>query len=188
MKYTLLIISICVSISLRAQSSASEETFRPTNNLYLDLFGGGSIFSVNYEKVFLSKKNSFLNFRIGAGYTQDKSDAILGITEKEFNAGIGVFHYTKTNDYSAPTSHFSIPTHLSVNLGRDKHYFEVGLHYTYYLPVKSVVHTFGPILGYRYHPFKSDKAIFRFYINFPLEGIGEIHWYSPVGISFGFSA
>lgn len=183
---------LCITLSATfclAQDIIQTDTYRPTNNLYLDLFGGGSIFSVNYEKIFLSRKNSFLNFKLGAGYTQGKSDAVIGKTPKEINVlSLGVYHYEKTTDYSAPTNHLSIPAHLTFNYGMGKHFFEIGVHYTYYLPVKSVVHSYGPLIGYRFHPLKSDKGIFRFYLNIPMEGFNEIHWYSPIGISFGFSA
>lgn len=183
----ILLFTVVTSISA-AQTQESEIRLRPTNGVYFDLFGGGSIFSANYEKLFLSREKSFFTFKVGAGYTRGKSDANIGVTNHEIDAGIGVFDYSSTKDYSAPTNHLSLPAHLSLNIGKGKHFFEFGIHYTYYVPAKSVIHTYGPMFGYRFQPTQSGKAIFRFYINLPMVNFTEIHWYSPVGISFGLGA
>ena len=48
----------------------------PANSIYLDLGGHLNLFSFNYERVFLKKKNFYMSARIGLGYTPPEINTI----------------------------------------------------------------------------------------------------------------
>lgn len=55
---------------LMAQIEQESIILRPTNNIYLNLLGDASIFSLNYEKLYPIRKKVIIASKIGLGYNQ----------------------------------------------------------------------------------------------------------------------
>jgi hypothetical protein len=154
---------------LTAKDAEAFPYLRPPNSINMNLFGGASIFSINYERLFFNNRKFFLAGSAGIGYSESLD---LPITS---------------------TSLLSIPMHITgnVNVSGKKHFFEFGFGGTllYYQNFKFWDYSIYPIIGYRWQPVKSGKFTFRIFVSYPLTDKIDIdkYWFSPVGISVGFS-
>jgi len=160
--------------AIQGPSDSINTTSRPKNNVFANFFGASTI-SLNYERLFFLSPSFFLAGKLGVGYRYEPAWVFI------VPAG---YHY------------FTMPFHITANVGARKHYAEFGLGFTRdlnspppsstdYVKTKSCV-----IVGYRFQPTKSNFDIdhnyfFRFNLQFFMrEGYPGV---VPIGISVGKS-
>lgn len=171
-------------IILFAQNQEESPVKKPLNNIYLSTFGVDvSMFSINYERLFLVQSKFFLSCGLGIGYNK-----IVVFTESFILPSI----YSYGN-------YLAIPHHITINIGKRKSHFELGIGGTAVIgnnaPEKYYLY---PIIGYRLHPLITNKANFRVYTTYPIECIDNmlniLHgagyqnwglWWFPIGVSIG---
>jgi hypothetical protein len=142
---------------------------RPRNNVNLNLFGDASIFSLNYERLFLDNRKFFLAGKAGIGYSQ--------------SLGLPV----------STTSLLSIPLHITgnVNISGKRQFLEFGFGSTlmFYQDFTFWDYSIYPLIGYRWQPVKPGRVTFRIFVSYPLtDKIDKYnYWFSPVGMSIGFA-
>jgi len=166
-KTTCLVFILLLSGAITPFLTAGTNPYlRPGNNASISLFGGASIISINYERLFANNRKFFLAGNIGLGYSES-----MDLPNKN-------------------TSLLSIPLHFTGNYGGRKHYFEFGLGGTLLLYGKFIYwdYCIFPMVGYRFHPLKKDKFSFRVFAGYPVTEKIDIHnyWFFPVGVSLGF--
>lgn len=168
-----IIILSTIYSSLFAQTK-SELFSRPLNTISIDLLGEGTLYSLNYERLFPIKRNMFLSGKIGVGRTVD----FCGLIHCEEN-------------YKAKVS-ISIPHHITVNFGKKKVFLEAGYGGTIFTwNYKPKYMAFG-IIGMRIHPFERNKFSFRLFATPPLTKSDDgMHYgdilFIPLGLSLGVS-
>ncbi len=115
----------------------------PKNHIYLNLLGDASVFSLNYDRVWMvgdSKEAiQFLSTKIGLGY----------------NVEFSVF-----SDYAE--TYTTIPHHLTYNIGGENSQFEFGLGGTFLFGHVSEYIVY-PMMGLRLIPLKHPHFNFRLY-------------------------
>ena len=163
---------LCAAITFAQEPN---ETSRPLNNVYVNLFGDASLISINYERLYFVSGKVFLAGKLGLG-TNDESDLTSSVDSDE---------------YEGLTT---IPHHITANFGRKRSLFEFGLGGTIITGNIPNHYFLYSIIGYRLHPLKSKKMNFRIYSHIP---ISKIEWvwffpnpgfvYSPIGLSAGIS-
>lgn len=192
LRFVILLTCTYVNVLLFAQTAELNPNLseRPTKALLGDICGGGSWFSGNFEKAFLSRKRFFFTFRFGLGYFREYGEpyTTISTTTDQFLD----FEYTtsSTETIIPKYDHLSLPLHLSFNLGGRTAYFETGWHFTY-IPkatLDKINFTQGPLIGFRVYPEHLEGFVFRLYSNMPIEGFNRYKWYLPFGVSFGYSA
>jgi hypothetical protein len=165
---TVLILVMSVTI-LNAQNNNDSINIRPLNGINLNLLGDASWFSINYERLFSISPSFIITGKIGLGYNREFAP------------------------YYAASKYFTIPHHITGNLGKGRHLFEFGLggtiinensdHYLDYI--------FYPIIGYRFLPLKSNHINFRLFSNIPYWAFSgrELGYiiFIPFGLSIGIS-
>ncbi|MBX3043301.1 MAG: hypothetical protein KIT33_13765 [Candidatus Kapabacteria bacterium] len=141
---------------------------RPLNSINLNFLGDASLISFNYERAYFFSQNFFIATRIGIGVNTD------------FRFCIG----------SCPPqdSYTTIPHGITASIGKERHYFEMGMGGTYINGNEIESYLLYPIIAYRIHPMISKDYNFRIYIQFPIAGeaAGSIV-FIPIGLSFGLS-
>jgi hypothetical protein len=167
-----IIIALVFLISetlLSAQDKAESPLDRPRNNVYFNFIGGdGSVISTNYERLFLIRSKSFLEGGLGIGYNK-----IDDISDSNGNPDLQFKYYT-------------IPHHISMNLGKSKSFFEIGLGGTGIIGDVNQNYYLYPFIGYRFQSLESNKLIFRVYAGYPFYGWENMNiWWLPVGVSLG---
>ena len=160
----LLILTFC---SFLTTIKAGEIPYvRPQNNVQLNLFGDAAIFSISYERLFVSQQKFFLATKFGLGYSQSLGLPVDG------------------------TSLFAAPMHVTGNYGGKSHYFEFGFGATlmFYKDFIFWDYAIYPIVGYRFQPKKTGNFSFRIFAAYPLTDQLDSYnyWFSPVGLSLGF--
>jgi hypothetical protein len=155
---------------LYGQKTKEGEENQPSNNIYINLLGDASIISINYERRFYVTPTYFLIGKIGYGYNEEFDLCVLG---------------TCASFEKYPT----IPHHISVNIGKRRHYLEVGIGGTYIGGKADEKYIIYPIAGYRLHPLRKNKINFRIYGEYPLSGdlLREEILFIPIGFSMGLS-
>lgn len=166
MKKNILTITLfLISTRLFSQGTDDVTARRPVNSVYLNVLGDASMLSVNYERLFFNKPAFLLTGKIGTGFYRE-----IPIWENQ----------------STPPTYFTIPHHITGNIGKRQHLFEFGLGGTFLTGSADNIYILYPILGYRLLPFKSKKANFRIYAQIPFAGVNwETFWFVPIGVSFG---
>ena len=167
-----IIIGLAFLISgtiLSAQDKAESPLDRPRNNVYFNLIGGdGSVISTYYERLFLIRSKYFLEGGLGIGYNK-----IDDISDSDGNPDLQFKHLT-------------IPHHITINLGKIKSFFEIGLGGTGIIGDVNQNYYLYPIIGYRFHSYGTYKPNFRVYIGYPFYGRENADtWWLPVGFSMG---
>lgn len=161
-----ILLTIVISSQLVAQNNISETPIkRPSNNFSLNSFEGATIASVNYERLFAKRKNSFLAFGFGVGFTGDLTRDGLN-PDKE--------------------TYLTLPHHFTFNSGKGKHFFEFGLTASFIPDNNETNYQLGPIIGYRLQPLNSNKLTARVYASVPFIATNSDIFYSPLGISIGY--
>jgi hypothetical protein len=138
---------------------------RPVNNINLSILGDASLFSVNYERLFLNISNSFF-----------------------CTAGVGLGANPKFSLFGPAYLFLSIPHHITANLGNKKHFFEFGVGGTYINKNPDLDYINYLIAGFRVQPLESNDFYFRIYGCTSISDIksGNIS-IIPFGLSFGIS-
>ncbi|MCX6232465.1 MAG: hypothetical protein NTZ33_13090 [Bacteroidetes bacterium] len=138
---------------------------RPLNNINLGILGDASLFSVNYERLFLNRSNSFF-----------------------CTAGMGLGANPEISVFGPAYLFFAIPHHITANIGYKKHFFEVGIGGVYIYKKPNWDYINYMIAGLRIQPLESNDFYFRIYgcttINDIKTGRLTI---IPIGLSFGIS-
>jgi hypothetical protein len=82
----------------------------------------------------------------------------------------------------------TLPHSFTINLGKNRHFFEAGLGGTVIIGDTDQNYLFYPTAGYRFQPFSVKKFTFRIFGSIPFTGTDtdDILYY-PVGLSFGMS-
>ncbi len=165
-KNILTITLLLISFILFAQST-DDVNVRPLNSVYLNVFGDASMFSVNYERLFLNERTFILAGKIGAGFYQE-----IKIWKNQLT----------------PPKFLSIPHHITGNIGKRQHFLELGLGGTFLTGSADNIYFLYPIFGYRLSPLKSNKYNFRIYAHIPFAGVNwDSYMFAPMGVSFGIS-
>jgi len=185
-KYAIALALIMSGIILFAQNHETSQTKKPLSNIFLSSIGADiSLYSINYERLFLAKPKSFFTGGLGIGYNK-----IAVFTES--------FILPSIDSYG---NYLTIPHHITINIGKRKSRFELGIGGTAVIgnnaPEKYYLY---PIIGYRLHPLITNKANFRVYTTYPIECIenmlnilhGAGHenwglWWFPIGVSIGIA-
>lgn len=142
---------------------------RPCNNIHLNLFGDASIFSMSYERLLISNPKFFLTGKLGIGYSESMKLP------------------------SGNTSLLSTPIHITGNIeiaGRRQFIeFGFGATWLFYENLKYWDYAIYPLVGYRIQPLKRGNFSFRIFISYPVNAKIDIndYWFSPVGLSIGYS-
>lgn len=152
---------------LLAQTENKTDLLLKRNNINFNMFGDASLISVNYERLFDLSPSIFLSGSIGAGYNAAFSLCFLGCGSK-------------------PKRFLTLPHHFTVNFGKDRDFFELGIGGTIMVGNTSEHYFLYPMLGFRVQPNKSGKGTIRLYGSVPFTGIDteDIFWV-PIGISIG---
>ena len=160
-----------------AQDPDTSIFWRPVNNVHVNLFGGdGSVLSINYEHLYVVEDHFLLTGKMGMGYNQEFQICIFG-------------------SCPPPEQYFTIPHHITGNLGKNRHFFEFGLGGTMVLGNTYQHYYLYPLLGYRIQPVRWNKLNFRIFGSIPLWGLESTPWgpskegstimFLPFGISAG---
>jgi hypothetical protein len=164
-----LIIIIFLTVNLQGQSLSVRETERPSLTFYANLLGEGSLLSLNLEKSFFIQEWFFVSGRAGAGFTTQLGECLSGPCE--------------TN----PGDFLLVPHHLTLCVGKGKHYFEAGFGGTLILGNTSQHYIPFPTAGFRIHPLQKNRVYLRIMASYPLvEELADISWL-PYGLSIGMS-
>ena len=139
------------------------------NNIYLNLFGDGSIASVNYERIFKNTPKLFHTFKLGVSYHPD-----IGTTQDAEYEGVG---YESTDK-----SGLIITNHLTFNYGKKFTFFEVGLGTSAYLIEENEEFLIYPIIGLRR---QSNNGSIRIFVHPIFLNKDNVELVFPIGFSFG---
>jgi hypothetical protein len=139
------------------------------NNINGNVFGDVSFFSLNYERQSMISPFVFLSSKIGVGFNEEIKICFSG-------------------NCDPAKSYLMIPHHLTANLGKRVHFFEMGLGGTYIFGNPGQPYLLYPILGYRVFPVKLNGVNLRIYVQTPFKEleIGDIIQF-PIGLSIGVS-
>ena len=168
MKHFLFILNIFI-ISLCFSQTNKEIHTPPTNNILAGVFSEGTYISLGYEHLFTSKKTSEITHAVGI---------FVGKSE-EFKLCLnGYGHCT------APEVYHTVHVHYSLNLGKKRSRFEIGI------ATGGVGKAVGvsALMGYRFVPLKKNNFSFRITASYPVLLTGPTKmFYMPLGASLGFS-
>ncbi|PLW98830.1 MAG: hypothetical protein C0593_04690 [Marinilabiliales bacterium] len=148
-----------------AQDSNNHKDTRPLVNLNLNVFGDASVFSINFERQIVLNHTLILSTKLGLGYNQE-----FLIFDDD------------------PEQYFTLPHHLTLNIGKTRHFFEVGIGGT--LMPGNIFHPYVlyPIVGYRILPLRTKKINFRVFGEVPVSGYDNVNViFVPFGLSIGIS-
>ena len=168
-----LILTIIIIISgtfIFAQKSQIDDKTRPSNNININLIGDASIISINYEKHFFIFKNILITSKLGLGYNY-------------------ALNFCNDIDCFSRINAITIPHHITVNIGKESHFFECGLGGTKIINSKaSHPYVIYPIIGYRYLPLVSNDFNFSFYFQYIFHNLDDDNFTMyPIGLSIGYS-
>ncbi len=150
-----------------AQETNNKADSFPSNNIYLNLLGDASLISINYEKKFYVRPNYFLSGKLGVGYNEE-------------------FEICIWRECEPPQSYLTIPLHITVNVGKGRHFFESGIGGTVFKGAETYDFLLYTILGYRLYPLRKNKVSCRIYGEIPYSGmLTESILFIPVGVSLG---
>jgi len=175
----LLFITVLVIV---ASSLFAQYNKRPLNSVQINLLGDASLISVNVEKQFIINSNLLLSGKLGLGYNREIIILCPGWMTGSLNC-------------PKPENFLTFPHHLTLNAGKNRHFFEFGLGGTLISPNAKQLYFLYPIIGYRFLPLNSNRMNFRIFIQYPLSGEGlmgpvvlvEELTFTSFGLSFGIS-
>ena len=166
------IFFLCFIISwghqLLAQMEQETDFLLKDNNVNFNMFGDASFVSVNYERLIELSPGAFLASSLGVGYNAEFQFCLFGPCTY------------------GPERFLTLPHHFTVNIGKKRHFFEVGIGGTVIIGNTSEHYFLYPLLGFRVQPNKSGRGTIRLYFSVPFSGMEteDILWI-PVGISIG---
>jgi len=163
-----IILSFCL-LETFSQSNTDTIKTRPLSSFNLNILGDASLFSVNYELLFLTRTNIIIGTKIGLGYNEE-------------------FKICVWENCSAPKKYFTIPHSFTVNYGKKKHFLEMGVGGTVIVGSSSQNYMPYAILAYRFLPLKSNKLKFRVFGEYPFANPDNYDIiFIPFGVSIGIS-
>lgn len=151
-----------------AQTAGSTVADFPRHALFVNFFGDASLLSVNYERLYTLHPNLLLSAKFGLGFNRDLQLCMIGPCE-------------------TPETFTTVPHHLTLNLGTEKHFLEMGIGASLVTQVAVEAYVVYPILGYRYLPTSSGKRNFRIYGFIPRSGVFAWDYKLGLGFSLGIS-
>ncbi len=148
-----------------AQQDNQEPESRPLQSVAFNILGEASGFSFNYERFFVLNDKMLLSAKIGMGVVHEFEFCIFG-------------------NCSPLRTFFTVPHHVTLNLGKRRHFFEIGMGGTllggYYI--------LYPVAGWKIIPEHTGGFYFRLFLEHPIqrpEGVRVIFW--PLGLSLGMT-
>lgn len=171
MNKLLLIFLILISGHKSSAQSIQDSTLiLGNNNINVNLLGDASFISLKYERQFFLSTSSFISSSFGVGYNAEFQFCLNG----------------PCNNTNSPKRFLTVPHSLTINFGRLRNFFEIGVGGTILFGDTSEKYFLYPIIAWRIQPNKSGKGNFRLFASVPFSGIEteDILWI-PVGISFG---
>ena len=140
---------------------------RPLNAAYLSFLGDATFIGVNYERSFQLQDDQFLAVRAGVGYIQEFQLCLWGPCE-------------------GPDEYATFPHHVTLNIGKKRHFFELGAGGTFLSGDVQTSYYAYPVIGARLHSKPPKNLLFRVHASYPLFN-GEIEdiVFIPLGLSFG---
>ena len=173
-KLILVTLQLYTSILLYAQKQEEIINTRPLNSISLNLLGDASIVSLNYERQFLISPSFILTSKLGSGYNEENQ--------------LSICFSGSCPPSPSPERYFTIPHHITGNLGKGRHFFEFGLGGTFILGNTTQPYLLYPIVGYRILPLQSDKINFRVFSLIPFSGLyTDDIVFIPLGLNLGIS-
>jgi len=172
----LLLVITCISY-LQAQQT-NEISLAPTNNVSLNYLSEGMGLSVGYDHYFHSKKKTFLTFAIGIQINLIEANSIA------FFSG---------NNYITNT-------HYSLNIGKQRGHFEVGLGAGWGKKLDLFINERGEVglikkyftepyflIAYRFIPLKKKNVSFRISVSTPyMRGSNNVLHFIGGGVGYSF--
>ena len=141
---------------------------RPMNSFNLNL-GDASGISLSYERLFKIGENFLLAGRIGLGFNEEYRLCLFP-------------HDCET----ATEKYLSVPASVTMNFGKMKKFFEVGIGSTKLHGSLDQHYWLYPIIGYRFQPLIAGKFNFRINFSFPFGGYNmDDILFAPGSISTG---
>jgi hypothetical protein len=154
---------------LNAQISKERLEKRPVKNVNFNFVGDASHFSLNFERQYLIHQNFIISQKIGIGYNEKFQVCLFG----------------HCDDF---IRYLTIPHHVSMNVGKSRHFLEMGIGGTFLYGNTTQPYLVYPILGYRFLPIEKDNVNFRIFTHLPFTGkYAEDILFIPFGISLGVS-
>jgi len=141
---------------------------RPLNNMAVNICGDASILSLHYERLLFLNPNLFIAGKLGIGLDETTIRYLFGYM-------------------SPPENYFiTMPHHLTLNLGKKRHFFELGLGGSLIWEGSNRNYCLYPVTGFRLQPMKMNNLNIRFYGVFPFSGNEDIKGhFTPLGLSLG---
>lgn len=156
---------------LCAQIRIHDSGERPLNNAAVNICGDVAVLSLQYERLLFLNPHLFLAGKLGIGFDEPTLKYLFG--------------------YMTPPDNYliTIPHHLTGNLGRGRHFLELGIGGSLILERSGNQYLFYPVAGYRLQPLKTNRIHFRLYASLPFSGNKDLTdqftpWGSSIGISF----
>ena len=129
MKFILTIGVLIIGISCSfSQWNPKQKIDLSRNNIGVNLLGEGSFISLAYERNFSISENQFINAHLGVGYNQELCFLWCG----------------------EPTRYLTIPHRITYNVGKRKHFFEIGFGGVGILEHQLDQYAVFPTMGYRF--------------------------------------
>ena len=168
-----LILFLILIISGKIVFALDNEDFavkRPVNSIYINLLGDASIISINYERILSIDAPVIFTSKLGLGFNERLDFRWSGAPSEP------------------PVYLLTIPYHITGNLGKGRHLFEIGMGGTIIIGNTNYPYLSYPIVGYRILPLRSNKINFRIYVQIPFSGLdpGDV-LFIPFGFSLGRS-
>jgi len=184
MKKTTFLALAFVASNLLAQQKAGSIGFIRSSNIYATALGDVTLFSINFEKLYVINPGFFVAGKIGVGFTKEINFSFWG--------------------YDPPDNYFTtLPHHISLNFGHRRSFFEVGMggdfvlfrptHEYYADNTYDTYYYLYPFVGYRFQNMHSNKLVFRAFVSYPLtEYFPRLTFFAngfmffPIGLSLGW--
>ncbi|NCU05174.1 MAG: hypothetical protein GXC73_14435 [Chitinophagaceae bacterium] len=157
-------------ISIIKSNSFSDSLIinRQVKSVYFNFLGDVSFISLNYEQLKFIKPYLFISGKIGLGYNEPLQICFSGDCT-----------------FPEPPGFITVPHHLTINIGKKKHFFEAGIGGTYVHGEEVKKYFVYPVIGYRVQPLKKKKVMFRLFFN--IQAFNSLEDYPFLNIPVGYS-
>lgn len=150
-----------------AQPAVDLSETRPRNDVSINLMGDASILSVNYERLLVVSPNFLLAGKFGLGFNKED---------------LFTFCLSPPCELSPIKTYFTLPHHLTANMGGNKKFMEIGIGGTIY-GGGYVLYGTG---GFRIQPLESEKLVFRIFLQRRIfQASSSDIIFIPFGLSLG---
>lgn len=137
-KFIHLFLTLIVMNTHFRQCYGQNELIRPKNTIGTNFLAHISLISVEYERLYFHKPKFFMSALVGVGG----------------NRNLALFA-------SSFSSYWTISNALTVNFGKERAYFELGIGSTTLLNKHIVFGYVYPTIGFRFQPFERYRAYFK---------------------------